>query len=139
MEFTANAEHWYKALDARDTMRIARTINRLESLGPSLGRPDVDSIKGSRHHNMKELRSRGGSLRDLFAFDPERRGPSAAVIVQVAAGGRVPAELVLREIPGVGRRQLRGLVRVDSTLREQGRRACLGTADEFHFSQTETS
>jgi len=30
----------------------------------------VDSIKGSRHSNMKELRA--GTLRVLFAFDPSR-------------------------------------------------------------------
>ena len=38
--------------------------------GPALGRPVVDSIKGSRHSNMKELRA--GTLRVLFAFDPSR-------------------------------------------------------------------
>jgi len=32
----------------------------------------VDRIKGSRHHNMKELRSIGGHIRILFAFDPIR-------------------------------------------------------------------
>ena len=32
----------------------------------------MDTVKGSRHHNMKELRSIGGHLRMLFAFDPER-------------------------------------------------------------------
>jgi hypothetical protein len=32
----------------------------------------VDSIKASRHHNMKELRSVGGNLRALFCFDPRR-------------------------------------------------------------------
>jgi hypothetical protein len=31
----------------------------------------VDSIKGSRHHNMKDLRA--GTLRALFVFDPARR------------------------------------------------------------------
>jgi len=44
----------------------------LEQYGPSLGRPAVDHIKGSRHHNMKELRSRGRHLRALFCFDPRR-------------------------------------------------------------------
>ena len=28
----------------------------LEHFGPSLGRPQVDTLKGSRHANMKELR-----------------------------------------------------------------------------------
>lgn len=48
-------------------------IELLEERGPSLGRPAVDRIAGSRHHNMKELRSFGGHLRALFAFDPKRR------------------------------------------------------------------
>ena len=33
----------------------------LELLGPTLGRPRVDTLKGSRHANMKELR---GGQRD---------------------------------------------------------------------------
>ena len=44
--------------------------------GPQLGRPLVDTVAGSRHKNLKELRpgSSGKSeLRLLFAFDPERR------------------------------------------------------------------
>lgn len=37
-----------------------------------LGRPLVDTIRGSRHANMKELRPPGGNLRVLFAFNPRR-------------------------------------------------------------------
>ena len=73
IEFTAEAETWYKALNVEDAKRITAAINRLERTGPVLGRPFVDSIKGSRHHNMKELRSIGGNLRALFAFDRDRR------------------------------------------------------------------
>ncbi len=73
IEFTAQAERWYKALSAEDSKRITAAINKLKRTGPNLGRPFVDSIKGSRHHNMKELRSSGGNLRALFAFDPRRR------------------------------------------------------------------
>ena len=69
---TAQAEQWYMALDQQDAERIAAAIDELERQGPQLGRPFVDSIKGSRHHNMKELRSVGGHLRALFAFDPRR-------------------------------------------------------------------
>lgn len=32
----------------------------------------MDTTKTSRHTNMKELRSRGGHLRVLFAFGPRR-------------------------------------------------------------------
>jgi hypothetical protein len=42
-------------------------------MGPALGRPAVDTVKGSRHKNMKELRAFGGTIRALFAFDPRRR------------------------------------------------------------------
>jgi len=46
----------------------------LRELGPALGRPDVDTLNGSRYANMKELRFRadGGVWRVAFAFDPRR-------------------------------------------------------------------
>jgi hypothetical protein len=50
---------------------IMAAVEVLETRGPSLGRPLVDRIEGSRHHNMKELRA--STLRALFAFDPNRR------------------------------------------------------------------
>lgn len=48
----------------------------LEEFGPTLGRPRVDTLKGSRHPNMKELRfdAAGGVWRVAFAFDPKRQG-----------------------------------------------------------------
>jgi hypothetical protein len=47
----------------------------LSEKGPLLGRPQVDTLKGSRHANMKELRfdADGGVWRVAFAFDPERK------------------------------------------------------------------
>ncbi len=47
----------------------------LAEFGPDLGRPTVDTLKGSRHANMKELRFawHGGAWRVAFAFDPRRR------------------------------------------------------------------
>lgn len=46
----------------------------LKAFGPSLGRPRVDTLKGSKHSNMKELRFRAvdGVWRVAFAFDPKR-------------------------------------------------------------------
>jgi hypothetical protein len=73
VEFTDEADRWYKGLNAKDTSQITAAIERVESTGPALGRPFVDSIQGARHHNMKEMRSNGGNLRALFAFDPQRR------------------------------------------------------------------
>ncbi|HEV2963309.1 MAG TPA: type II toxin-antitoxin system RelE/ParE family toxin [Candidatus Angelobacter sp.] len=47
----------------------------LKEFGPQLGRPRVDTLNGSRHTNMKELRfdADDGVWRLAFAFDPNRR------------------------------------------------------------------
>lgn len=47
----------------------------LEQFGPTLGRPRVDTLNGSRHPNMKELRfqANGGVWRVAFAFDQQRQ------------------------------------------------------------------
>lgn len=43
--------------------------------GPTLGRPHADTLAGSKHANMKELRftADDGVWRVAFAFDPKRR------------------------------------------------------------------
>jgi hypothetical protein len=59
-----------------DVQKAAATsIATLELVGPMLGRPHADTLKGSRHKNMKELRfSVGdGEWRIAYAFDPRRR------------------------------------------------------------------
>ena len=52
----------------------------LKQFGPQLGRPRVDTLKGSRHANMKELRfsAADGEWRVAFAFD---RGRKAILLV----------------------------------------------------------
>jgi len=47
----------------------------LQQFGPQLGRPRVDTLNGSEHANMKELRfsAADGEWRVAFAFDPTRR------------------------------------------------------------------
>lgn len=47
----------------------------LKNYGPGLGRPTVDTLKGSKHNNMKELRFewKRGVWRIAFAFDPKRQ------------------------------------------------------------------
>ena len=47
----------------------------VRDFGPNLGRPTVDTLKGSTHANMKELRFdwEGEVWRVAFAFDPMRR------------------------------------------------------------------
>lgn len=69
-------EEWLLALDDVSYEQVVAALKILESDGPGLGRPLVDTIKASRHKNMKELRpgSSGRSeVRILFIFDPKRR------------------------------------------------------------------
>jgi len=69
VELTDEFTDWYLSLlDDTATEALTARIDLLADVGPALGRPVVDSIQGSRHHNMKELRS--GTIRVLFAFDP---------------------------------------------------------------------
>jgi hypothetical protein len=55
-----------------DILALARL---LQQFAPRLGRPRVDTLDGSRHANMKELRlaAADGEWRVAFAFDPKRR------------------------------------------------------------------
>src|SRR6266403_4764322 len=54
---------------------ILALMGLLEQFGPQLGRPRVDTLNGSRHANMKELRfeADNGVWRVAFAFDPKRQ------------------------------------------------------------------
>lgn len=68
----------------------------LARFGPQLGRPRVDTLKGSRHSNMKELRfdSDGGVWRVAFAFDPHRE----AILLAVGNKVGVPAGRFYRDL-----------------------------------------
>lgn len=72
IEVTDEFTDWYNGLGDEDVGRVNRAVEVLDQHGPGTGRPFVDTIRGSRHANMKELRPRGGHLRILFAFDPRR-------------------------------------------------------------------
>ena len=50
-------------------------VELLAVSGPTLGRPHADTLAGSKHANMKELRfaADDGAWRVAFAFDPKRR------------------------------------------------------------------
>jgi hypothetical protein len=56
------------------TVMLAKA-RMLEHFGPQLGRPYVDTLVGSKHVNMKELRfdAADGVWRAAFAFDPHRQ------------------------------------------------------------------
>ena len=76
VEFDPAFETWADALDQGDAEALLAALRVLRVHGPSLGRPLVDTVRGSRHKNLKELRpgSTGRTeVRVLFAFDPRRR------------------------------------------------------------------
>lgn len=72
VEYTDQFDDWFAELDDRQQESVVIAVEVLQEQGPGLGRPLVDTIKGSRHANMKEPRPRRGNLRVLFAFDPRR-------------------------------------------------------------------
>ena len=61
-------------LDIRMIAELRAMTKLLGEFGPHLGRPRADTLKGSRHTNMKELRfdAADGVWRVAFAFDPDR-------------------------------------------------------------------
>lgn len=72
VEYTDQFEQWWDGLSIDEQAAIDVAVEVLQEKGPGLGRPLVDTVKGSRHSNMKELLPRGGFIRVLFAFDPRR-------------------------------------------------------------------
>jgi hypothetical protein len=74
VEYTDEFELWWRGLTEDEQADVSASIELLEIHGPQLGRPHVDTIKGSKHSNMKELRTQSGGkpLRTFFAFDPRR-------------------------------------------------------------------
>ena len=65
---------WFDELDDTDRSNVLASLLVLEQKGPHLSRPHADTVKGSAHSNMKELRvqSKGKPIRAFFAFDPKR-------------------------------------------------------------------
>ena len=65
----------FDALHEEVQTEILALSRLLQRLGPQLGRPRVDTLNGSRHANMKELRFSvaDGEWRVAFAFDTERK------------------------------------------------------------------
>jgi hypothetical protein len=74
VEFHEAFESEFDELDVQVQDDLLAKVLMLEQFGPRLGRPQVDTLQGSRHGNMKELRFTAGDgvWRVAFAFDPDR-------------------------------------------------------------------
>ena len=75
VEFHVKFAAEYVAFSEKIQDEIAAQAELLHAMGPSLRRPHADTLKGSKHANMKELRfeADGGVWRVAYAFDPERK------------------------------------------------------------------
>ena len=75
---TDDVNRWLDDLagaDEESYRQVVYAVEALAEVGPNLGRPLVDRVKGSTLQNLKELRpgSAGASeVRVLFVFDPWR-------------------------------------------------------------------
>ena len=75
IEFHYALESEFLAFEQTAQDALLAVAKLLTDYGPHLGRPHADTLKGSKHANMKELRFEvsDGEWRAAFAFDPERR------------------------------------------------------------------
>jgi hypothetical protein len=71
---TDTFDSWFTELDGPEQSEIIAVVELLKLRGPRLSRPHADTLKGSKHANMKELRAdtKHQVIRVAFAFDPER-------------------------------------------------------------------
>jgi len=74
VEFTDEFEDWWNSLDEAEQTSVDASVQLLIEYGPNLKRPHSDPVRGSKHSNMKELRTQhqGRPFRTFFAFDPNR-------------------------------------------------------------------
>jgi hypothetical protein len=72
VEFTDEFGTWWQTLNEDQQDDIAHGVGLLAKLGPALGFPYSSKVNGSRHRQMRELRTQSGGrpLGTLYAFDP---------------------------------------------------------------------
>jgi len=69
---SAEFRAWARGLTAEQQAKLTAAIARVVRVGPTLGRPHVDVVHGTRIRKLKEARI-DRSIRVLFAFDSNRR------------------------------------------------------------------
>jgi hypothetical protein len=73
-KYTKEYEDWFTSQDEEAKILINAKVNVLQEFGPNIGRPYVDTIKGTKFKNLKELRINHKKyvLRILLIFDKKR-------------------------------------------------------------------
>jgi hypothetical protein len=74
LESTSDYLEWFIAQTEPTREAIRAYVKLLLARGPQLGRPYVDTLKGSKYPNLKELRvqTQGKKFRIAFLFTEER-------------------------------------------------------------------
>ena len=73
---TEEFQEWFDDSEKKLQADTVEHVELLRQMGPHLGRPYADTIKGSLIKNLKELRfdSGEGVIRVFFVFDPDKNG-----------------------------------------------------------------
>jgi hypothetical protein len=71
---TEHFDEWFGDLGGAEQAEVIANVELLKVMGPQLRRPHADTLNGSKHAQMKELRADTSEsvLRIAFAFDPTR-------------------------------------------------------------------
>jgi hypothetical protein len=95
-ERTSEFDEWWEGLTDQEQRKVVASVEALQELGPSAGRPLADTVEGSRHPNMKELRItqtmriflRLRSREDGDPLDRRRQGGEDEALLQKDDSGR---------------------------------------------------
>ncbi len=90
VQFDEDFAAWLLGLERETRNELMSHISLLRQFGPHLGRPNVDTLKGSAFRNMKELRiqHRGDPCASSSpSIRPEGRSSSSAAIKGAISDG----------------------------------------------------
>lgn len=74
IEATPEFARWFGALQQGVKLEVAAKLALLRDVGPTLGRPHADTVKGSRYPNLKELRVKRRQIRVDRSFGSDDHG-----------------------------------------------------------------
>ncbi len=132
VRFERDFEKDLKTLDDAFRIELLAHAEVLEHRGPGLGRPLVDTLRGSAYPNMKELRFNAGQgvWRVAFAFDPHSKAVLLVAGDKFALWGRDEEAFYKRLIGVADVRFRKYLRRVEAARAKSAARAGDGAARE---------
>ena len=97
---TDEIDGWFAELDVDGQAEVIAKVELMKLLDPRLGRPHADTLKGSKHANMKELRAdtKDQILRIAFAFDPARSAVLLVARSRDSLSGRAESPPAIRHL-----------------------------------------